>query len=249
MRIRFTRAGYALAAGVATTALLGMSMGAASASPAVHKPPKSITMATTACSFHCVDVSFLTPGRRAILGVQSGWSWPNALVRLLQGSNGASKEDFKEIDLSTVAPLYCTITGQAQPGSVFTSSQCALMKNAGLLGRTTFQLAFNPNNGGPLTECVGAWGNFTPVLGGKLRLEPCGLSAATVLITTNHLPGGTTTGGGLWLINGGSNNFSNPVVATSNGTFPSQPVWSTVQINGGRGIDTQEVRGTNGPFF
>ena len=249
MRIRFTKAGYALAAGVATTALLGMSMAAASASPAGakgHSP--AIRMATTACGNKCVDVSFLTPGRQAILGVQSGWARPNALVRLLQGSNGASKEDFKEVDLSTVAPLYCTVTGQAQPGSVFTSSQCALLKNAGLLGRTTFQLAFNPNNGGPLDLCLGAWNNYTPVVGGKTRIEPCGLSAATVLITTTTLPGGTTTGGGLWLINGGSDNFSNPVVATSNGTFPSQPYWSTVQINGGRGIDTQEVRGTPGPF-
>jgi hypothetical protein len=242
MRIRFSRAASALAAGVAATALLGLSAASASA---VGTP---VTNATNACGNHCVDVHFLTPGRRAILGVHSGYATPNNLVRLLQGSNGASKEDFTEVDLSTVFPLYCTLGGQAQPGSLFSSRQCALIKNAHLLGDTTFQLAFNPNNGGDETMCIGAWGNQNPIVGGKLRLEPCGVSADTVFIVANRLPTGRTTAGSLWLINGASDNFSNPLVASCDGTFPSDPFWATVQVNGGRGIDTQEVRGETGPY-
>ena len=50
--------------------------------------------------------------------------------------------------MGTVFPLYCTATGQAQTGSIFTNNQCHLMFVAGLSLATTFQYAFNPNNGG-----------------------------------------------------------------------------------------------------
>lgn len=243
MRNRFKRASYAVAAGVTVAATIGLSAVAASASPAKQKPD-----ATTACGASCTDINFLNPGSAAILGVHSGLQQPNNIVRLLQGSNGASKEDFTLVALSTVAPLYCTVTGQAQPGSVFTSRHCALLRNAGLLGRTTFQIAFNPNNGGPKTLCIGSWDNEPPVSGFKTRLEPCGVAGDTVMIATPTLPTGTTAGASVWLVNGASDNFSNPLVMTSTGNFPSQPTWNTVIVNGNKGVDTQEVRGTPGPF-
>jgi hypothetical protein len=246
MRIRFTRAGYALAAGVAVTAMLGMS--AASASTSGHSPKPVVKNATFACSFHCLDVSFVNPGRRAILGVHSGWNTYNNLVRLLAGSNGASKEDFTAIHTGKVSSLYCD-NSVPYAGSVFTARQCQLLKLAGLDHAYTFELAFNPNNGGPETECVGAWGNTSPVADGKLRLVTCGVAADTVLIETDHLPTGHTTPGTYWLINGGSDNYSNPVVASSDGTYPSQPRWETVEVNGGHGIDTQEIRIHLGPFI
>lgn len=37
-------------------------------------------------------------------------------------------------------------------------------------------------------------------------------------------------------------------VATSAGYFPSDVRWESVSFNGLKGIDTQEVRGKNGPF-
>ena len=78
--------------------------------------------------------------------------------------------------------------------------------------------------------------------GWKLRLTPCGVAADTVLIQTAKLPGGATSTGD-WLINGASDNFSTPLVATSNPGFaPSQPTWSTVVLNGKKGVDTQETR-------
>ena len=242
MRIRFTRAGYALAAGVAVTAMLGMS--AASAGATVVRPD-----ATTACGAACTDVNFLNPGPNYILGVHSGFAIKNNLVRLVTASNGAPKEDLTKITLGTVAPLYCTATGQAQTGSVFTPNQCALLDNAGLLGATTYQLAYNPDNGGSENLCVGAWANEAPANGWKTRLAECGVAADTVIIQTATLPGGTTAAAtDYWLINGASDNFSNPLVATSNGIAEqSQPTWSTVNLNGGHAVDTQEVNFTPGP--
>jgi hypothetical protein len=146
MHIRFTRAGYALAAGVAATAMLGLS--------AVAVASTSALAATNACGHKCIDLSFKVPGRSGILAAHSGLNNYNNSIRLLQGSNGEPKEDFSPQRLSKVSPLYCTKYGQAQPGSVFTSNQCALMKNAGLLYDTTYQLAFNPNNGGPGNLCL-----------------------------------------------------------------------------------------------
>ncbi|HUA31418.1 MAG TPA: hypothetical protein VMC03_21225 [Streptosporangiaceae bacterium] len=242
MRIRFTRAGYALAAGVAVTAMLGMS--AASAAMASSTPK----FATNACGSNCVDIHFLQPGKHAILGVHSGYDNNNNLVRLLAGSNGLSKEDFSEIHSGKISSQYC-VGSVPYPGSVFTARQCQLLKLAGLTNDYTFELAFNPNNGGPENMCVGAWSNTSPIVDGKLRLVPCGVEADTVLIRTQHLPTGHTTAGSYWLINGASDNYSNPLVITSDGTYPSQPRWETVDVNAGHGIDTQEVRITPGPFI
>src|SRR5580692_783826 len=62
MRIRFTRAGYAVAAGVAVTAMLGMGASAAGASVSHAKP-----LASTACGAACSDASFQVPGPTDIL--------------------------------------------------------------------------------------------------------------------------------------------------------------------------------------
>jgi hypothetical protein len=234
MRIRFTRAGYAVAAGIAATAMLGLS---AAANASVAAKPA----ATNACGRHCVNVSFVNPGRHYLLASHSGLNVKNNLIVLTHGSNGAAKEDFTEIRAGSVNSLYCD-GGTAI--AVFTDRQCQLLASAGLSTARTFQLAFNPNNGGPKNMCIGTWNNSTPVTDGKLRLVPCGVAADTVMILARRLPVGHTTAG-YWMINGGSDNFSNPVVATSNG---SEPRWETVDINGGRAVDTQEVRLTNGPF-
>jgi hypothetical protein len=232
----------AMAAGAVSASLALGATGALAAGK-----PTAIKNATNACGSACVDVHFLVPGRHALVTSRSGYAFAGNLVRLTQGSNGAAKQDFRRVSLSTVAPLYCTPSGQAEPGSVFTPNQCALLDNAGLLGATTFQLAYDPYGGGPETLCVGSE-SALPQSGAKARLEPCGLSAATVLIETSSLPTGKTTAGSHWLISGGSNNFSNPLVLTSTGTYPSNLYWETVVVNGSKGQDTQEVRLTAGPF-
>jgi hypothetical protein len=241
MRIRFTRAGYAVAAGVAVTAMLGM--GAASAAGASVITPN----ATTACAAACSDASFQVPGPTDILAAHSGLNITNNVVRLVQGSNAASKEDFSRINVGTVFPLYCTATGQAQTGSIFTNNQCHLIFVAGLNLATTFEYAFNPNNGGPEDQCLGAWGNNAPASGWKIRLEPCGVAPDTVIISAGTLPGGSVSTGNWW-INGASDNYSNPLVATNPGTVPSQVTWTTIDLNGKHAADTQEVHTTAGPF-
>jgi len=240
MRIRFTRAGYAVAAGVAVTAMLGM--GAASAAGATAGPA-----ATTACGAACSDASFQVPGPTDILAAHSDLNITNNVVRLVQGSNAAAKEDFSRINVGTVFPLYCTATGQAQTGSIFTNNQCHLMFVAGLNLATTFEYAFNPNNGGPEDQCLGAWGNSAPASGWKIRLEPCGVAPDTVIISAGTLPGGSVSTG-VWWINGASDNYSNPLVATNPGTAPSQVTWTTIDLNGKHAADTQEVHTTAGPF-
>jgi hypothetical protein len=218
-----------------------LGMGVSSAAGAAAHPD-----ATTACGTACTDVSFQVPGPTDILAAHSGLNTNNNVVRLVQGSNSASKEDFSRVDVGTVVPLYCTATGHAQRGSVFTNNQCNLLVTGGLAGATTFQLAFNPNNGGPENECVGGWGNQV-ANGWKARLTPCGVAADTVIIRAGKLPGGSVQTGD-WYINGASDNFSNPLVLTNPGYAPSQVTWSTVNLNGKHASDTQEVHSTAGPF-
>lgn len=243
MRIRFTRAGYALAAGVAVTAMLGTSASAVGASVAKVKPD-----ATTACGAACTDFSFTVPGPSDILAAHWGLSIRNNIVRLVQGSDAASKEDFTRINEAPVTSTYCTTSGDAQTGSVFTNNQCNLLVNDGLSLATTFELAFNPYNSGPSDLCVGAWGNESPASGWKVRLEPCGVASDTVIIETATLPGATAPLGTDWFISGGSDNFSRPLVLTNPGFAPSQVTWSTVNLNAGKGADSQQVVTTAGPF-
>jgi hypothetical protein len=243
MRIRFNRAGYAVAAGVAVTAMLGMGAASAAGASVTSNHPD----ATTACNAACSDASFQVPGSTDILAAHSDFNITNNVVRLVQGSDAYAKEDFTRVDVGTVFPLYCLATGQAQAGSIFTNNQCHLLSVAGLLAATTFQYAFNPNNGGPENECLGAWGNNAPVSGWKIRLEPCGAAPDTVIISTPKLPGGNTSTG-VWWINGASDNYSNPLVATNPGFAPSQVTWTTIDLNGKHAADTQEVHTAPGPF-
>lgn len=201
--------------------------------------------ATNACSGACTDIGFVNPGfGRAILASHSGLDTAGNIVRLLQGSNGSPREDFAVTTAGTIVPGYCTHGGQAQPGSLFTANQCHLLVSLGYTHDDTYQLAFDPDSGGPEDMCLGTTG---PASGDKTRLEPCGLSSKTVLIVAPALPGGST-GAGFWLVNGASDNFSNPNVLTSTGAFPSQPAWTKVSYNGGAGIDTQEVCAATGPY-
>jgi hypothetical protein len=243
MRIRFTRAGYALAAGVAVTAMLGMSVAAAEAAA---KPNLKIKNATNSCGATCEDVHFLVPGDHALLASHSDLNTTNNVVRLLNASNAAAKEDFALKDFGTVDTEYCAAAAPFTTDGILTQEECAALNIGGLGGATAFQLAFDPNGGGPQDECIGATG---PAPGDKMRLEPCGSHAGdTVLIETAKLDGSTTTSGADWLVISDSTSFSNPRVATSDGLVNSDPTWSTVVLNGNSGEDTQEVRLEAGPF-
>ena len=49
----------------------------------------------------------------------------NNVVRLVPGSNGNSKSDFSRINVGTVVPLYCTLTGLSQDPTIFTNSSAS----------------------------------------------------------------------------------------------------------------------------
>ena len=203
--------------------------------------------ATTACGKACYDIGFVDPGLGAeLLASNSMAGAKGTLVRLVQGSDGLPTEDFVRIAVGTVVPTYCTATGQAQTGSLFTSEQCQLLVADGYSKNETYEIAFSPNNGGPEDECIGATSSRP---GSAVRLEPCGASAGTVLIPMRKLPDGRVSyTNSVWEVNGASDNFSNPNVLTNDGAYPSDPTWSTVVYNGKRGIDTQEVCATTGPY-
>jgi hypothetical protein len=237
---KFTAARVALVAAVPVVALGAMALTGPAA--ATVRP-----MATNACSGQCEDIGFVNPGLgEAILASHSGLDTAGNIVRLVQGSNGAPKEDWAETNVGDVDPLYCTHGGQAQAGSLFTANQCHLLIAEGYGHDETFQYAFDPNNGGPEDECIGSTG---PASGDKVRLEPCGETSATVVIEADALPGGKSLSGSQeWLISGASDNFSNPNVLTSAGSFPSDPTWTKVDFNGQGSIDTQETCLEAGPF-
>jgi hypothetical protein len=203
--------------------------------------------ATTACGKVCLDLGFVDPGSGALLASNSLAGAKGTLVRLEQGSDRLPAEDFVEIQLGTVVPTYCTATGQAETRSLFTADQCELLvANGYTTSSLTYEIAFSPNNGGPKDECIGATSSKP---GSAVRLEPCGASAGTVLILMAKLPGGRVPStGSFWLVNGASDNFSNPNVLTSNGTYPSDPTWAPVVYSRKRGIDTQEVCGAAGSY-
>jgi hypothetical protein len=202
--------------------------------------------ATTACGSACVDVSFVSQGLNDVQADHSGLTTSNNPIYLRPASNAAPKEDFSPANVGRVRDFYCDPhTGQAYPGSVFTNNQCHGLLNAGLMNADTYLMAFNPNRGGDESMCVGTWNNENAASGWKFRLEPCGVAADTVWILSDHLPGGNTSPGTVWAINGGSNNFSNPLVATASSS--TQPRVETAVFNGGAAQDSQEVVVTPGP--
>ncbi len=210
--------------------------------------------ATNACNSNCVDISFLSTGHHWLLNDSKGSHAINATVSQQRGSNGGNQgrnEDFRKTQQGTVVPTYCPSgsTPATYPG-LFTSAQCTALVNAGLSGATAYQLEYYPYGGDASGLCVSAWDGQDPVPSGyKARFQTCGVNADSVLIDTTTLDGGSATGGGHWVISGGSSNFSQPVVLSNNGLQEWQNVtWQTVQIDGGSGVVNQEVLATSGPF-
>jgi hypothetical protein len=203
--------------------------------------------ATTACGKVCYDIGFVDPGLGSVLlASNSAAGAKGTQVRLEEGNDGLATEDFVRIPAGTVVPTYCTATGQAETGSLFTAKQCQLLVADGYSANETYEDAYSPNNGGPENECIGATSSKA---GSAVRLEPCGASAGTVLIPMRKLPDGRVSyTNSLWMVNGASDNFSNPNVLTDDGAYPSNPTWAPVVFDGKHGIDTQEVCATNGPY-
>ena len=207
--------------------------------------------ATNACGANCEDISFVVPGAQYVLKDHSGLTKTNNVIALAAGGNSLPAEDFTYIRVGTVVPLYCTASGQPQTGSIFTNNQCNLLVADGYSSDGTYELAYDPDNGGPESMCLGDWDNDVNLPSGwKARLEPCGVNAATVLIGATKLFGSPTLPSGeYFVVSGASDNFSNPLVLTVTATSSWQsPRWETLNLNGGTGVDTQIVRAEPGAY-
>jgi hypothetical protein len=233
---------FRIAAGLAAAGgALGLALGVAAAPAGA---------ATNACGDNCIDVSFLATGHHELLKDHSGLTGANNPIAVTNASNAMPAEDFSYEQVGEVDTLYCTSGGTALAGSVFTNNQCALLNSDDMGSDETYQLAFNPDNGGPESMCLGDWDNDVSLPSGwKARLEPCGVNAATVLIGAQSLFGATLTGDEYWMVSGASDNFSNPLVLTVTATSSWQsPRWETLNLNGKSGVDTQIVRASFGPY-
>lgn len=211
--------------------------------------------ATNACGSNCEDISFLSSGPNWLLNDSKGSEHANATVSQQRGSNGGRQgrnEDFRYIGVGKVDGQYCpSALNLPAVDPLFTSNQCAALNSNGLGFDTAYQLEYYPYGGDASGLCVSAWDGTFPVPSGfKARLQQCGENADTVLIGAKNLDGGTVSNpGAWWVISGGSNNFSQPVVLTNNGIPEWQNLtWQTVEIDGGQGVDNQEVFATSGPF-
>lgn len=210
----------------------------------------SASAATNSCGSNCIDLSFLSTGHNWLVNDSKGKEVANATVSQQRASNGGHQgrnEDFQAYGVGTVDGTYCP--GGTDP--VFTHNQCAVLDNSGLGGDTAYELEYVPYGGDGSGLCISAWNGTHPVPSGYLaRLQACGGNADTVLIAAPSLNSGhyNASPGSFWLISGGSDNFSHPVVLTNNGQQEWQNLtWKTVETNGNGGVLNQEMNATPGP--
>jgi hypothetical protein len=233
MRISFTRAGYALAAGVAVTALLGMSAASATAGSA----PRNLKMATSACGKLCTDIFNEGLGTKQIPTTAGRYGDP---VRLTHAHNFLKSQDFIANPVGTVyyfchtglIPInsYACIHYQVVPGFP--------------LGYPVYEAQYSP---GSFTSGLCAGVGIRDVReGGLITLRACGDNARTLWVADlyNYVKDARSQLKlGLLridvpLVNAASGSISIPLVLTTNdhGTLTLQDLAQ----NGGRVYDSQE---------
>jgi hypothetical protein len=243
MRNRFARACTALAAGVAVTSVIGLSM--ASVASAATKPGVKPN-ATPACGFFCFNLSSLTLGRGTIQnayvpGDTGTGGKVGQQVNLNYASNSHPNEDFTGAQVGTLGD-YCPNYGGT--GLSATSYVCITYPS----GYPVFESNWSPF-GNESGLCVGA---YTPVYSGeKVTLQNCGSSTSTLWV--GDLANGTTSHGRVYYpwVNGADSNFSHQLTLTVDpGTtkpinqLKLQPL---NKLTGGVAPDTQQFTFRFGP--
>ncbi len=234
MRIRFTRAGYALAAGVAVTAMLAMSAAAAGAATDRAKPA-----ATAACGKKCNDIFNQGLGEKKIPTTSGHYASP---VHLATAHNYLKSQDFIATQVGTLAD-FCTLDG----GSGLIPDNAYVCINY----PSTFPVYQEEYAPGSFTSdlCV-AVGRFSVVEGGLVTLRDCGDSARALWVgdTNNKVKDSRSLlGYDAPLVNGADGAVSDPLVLTTSnsGILTLQPL----SMNGGKVYDSQEWGLRLGPAF
>jgi hypothetical protein len=164
MRNRFTRVCYALAASVAVTTTLGLSVqSAASASTHTVKPA-----ATPSCGVNCANLFSERFGFSLVqTSFHKRWTIGNRLV-LQQGSNRNVGQDFAVTDIGPVSAL---CAAWPNPGSFSPTSYACLNYGADLSGFDVFEANYSPA-GLPSDVCAGL--ATTAHTGEAVTLQTCG---------------------------------------------------------------------------
>jgi hypothetical protein len=224
MRIRFSRAGYALAAGVAVTALLGMSAASASTS-GTHRV---VSHATSACSYRCLDLFNQGLGPKHIPTTGGRYGDP---VHLTLAHNFLVSQDFIVNKLPGDVKYYCT-TGIIPVNSYI----CTSYPFDGV-----YEAQYSPAS---FTSglCAGV-GRDAVREGGLITLRDCGDNARTLWVAdaVNRVKDKRSLGGYDYpLVNAASGSLSIPLVLTTNdhGTL----TLNDLRMNGVHGTpyDSQE---------
>lgn len=205
--------------------------------------------ATPSCSSSCVDAYMASPGHHYVVYSGRGRGSANNPVELFGATNSRPGEDFIPIDVGTVVPEYCTSTGQSASGA-FTNNQCDLLVADGYSGDQTYQLEFAPYGVGS-DKCLGDWNGDGPITTAMMvRLESCGVNPDTILVLARTVGGVTAAGHGEFVIDGASDNYSSPFVATSAGeqVNSTKLYWKQIRNDDGTGTDTQSVGVEFGPL-
>jgi hypothetical protein len=239
MRNRFARACSLLAAGVAVTAVAGLSV-AGTASAAVRPG------ATPACGFNCFNLSSLVLGptqiQNAYVPGDTGTGGHAGMeVNLNFASNSHPNEDFTGAQVGTLGDFCPNFGGSGLPA---TSYVCINYPS----NYPVFEANWSPfgNESGLCT------GSKLPLYSGReTTLQPCGKNATTIWV--GDLANSTIHRGRLYTpwVNGASTTFSHALVLTvdtsTRGPRNQLRVQSMNKLTGGVVSDYQQFTLSFGP--
>ena len=219
MKSYFARTAVALTA----VALLG-GVGLTAASASTH--PSAKPNNTGSCGHNCIEPFFLASGHQWVLVDHNGLTTANTAINLQFKTVTNSREDWLPLGAGPVVKNYCPNQTPIAVDPVLSANNCAYLVNNSEATETAEELEFTPL-GVQTGMCVGLWNNQTATAGLRTRLEPCGDSPDTVWIED----AAHTRVGFVPFINGGSNNFEFPLVATEQSGAPAYQAIRLQQVN------------------
>lgn len=200
-----------LLASVTAAAVLSVGGGAMASASVVP-----VKYETGSCGPACIEPFFpLASGYQTIEKVQNGLNKQNNPVNMnyALGQSGYS-QDFTPDAVGVVDGTFCPAGSVAATDPLFTPNQCASLDNRGYGSDTAYELEYTPYGTQPVIPlCVGV---DSAVVHFRARLLDCGVDGRTIWISDNQ----DERLGARPFINGGSSNFSHPLVLTETTSAP-----------------------------